>query len=199
MNLSPFLSYALAVAGAFKYPIIFIGTIVEGPLLMIASGFLLRLGVLSLIPLYFTLWAADLLADIGWYYVGYFFADRFVARFGRYFGVTPELFAKAKGLFARYHDKILLISKATIGFGMALGTLIAAGATRVPIRRFIALNAIGELGLVAFLLAVGYFFGQLYGSIAGGFKFVFAAAAALVAVAFVFGFSRYMKGRIASE
>ena len=62
-------------------------------------------------------------------------AKAVVHEHGGVFGISYENFEKVQGLFREYHDRILLISKVTIGFGMALATLIVAGATRVPFTR----------------------------------------------------------------
>ena len=194
-SLPTFVSYALAFAGQFKYPLLFVGVVVEGPILMIAAGFLLNQGVFSLAPLFFTLLIGDLVADVGWYYIGYYFVEPFLKRHGHFLSVTPALLEKAKGLFRQYHVKILLISKVTIGFGMALATVTAAGATRVPFKVFLLLNVIGEFILVAVLLTIGYFFGQIYTTIAGGFKIVFIVGAVLISLALLFGVSGYVKNK----
>jgi membrane protein DedA with SNARE-associated domain len=169
--------------------------ILEGPILMIASGFFLKLGFFSLIPLYCVLVIGDLVADIGWYYVGYYFAEPIFKKQGRFFGVTPEIFEKMKKLVHDHQTKILLGSKVTIGFGLAIATVISAGAARVPIRKYILLNTIGEIFLAATLLTIGYFFGQFYSSIFDGFKIIFLVAGIVFGGVVIFGFSRYIKSR----
>jgi len=195
MDLTPFLDYSLEFADTWKYPLLFVGTIVEGPILMIASGFLLHLGILSFLPLYVTLIAGDLTGDIIWYYIGRYFADPLVQRHGKFIGVTPKMFEKTKEHFHRYNESILFISKITIGFGFALGVLMVAGATGVSFKRYVLLNFLGEVILVAVLLGLGYFFGQMYNYIADGFKMTFLAINAALVVLSIFGFTRYMKNR----
>ncbi|MES2059705.1 MAG: DedA family protein [Patescibacteria group bacterium] len=192
-----FLTYAGTFTETFKYLLLLVGVIIEGPILMIACGFFLRLGALDIVPLFTVLFLGDLLADIAWYYVGVYFGQKMFEKHGKFVGITPERFEKVKDLFAHYHDRILLISKATIGFGMALAVLIVAGTTRVPFKRFILLNAIGEIVLVSALLSLGYVFGELYHNIAAGFRDFFAVAAVIMAGAALYGFSNYMKHRIA--
>lgn len=198
-TLPPFVTYALNAVGGFKYPILFVGTIIEGPMLMIACGFLLRYGYFDFLPLFITLASGDLLGDIIWYYVGHFYAHSFISKFGRFFHITPERFEKAKNLFAKYHVNLLLISKVTLGFGMAIVTLIAAGASRIPFRTYFFLNFIGELILIGIMLSIGYFFGSLYEKIEEGFRISFIVSMAVIAVALVYGFARFMKHKIAHE
>jgi len=195
-TLPPILYNSLTLAGQFKYLLVFLGVIIEGPFVMIASGFLLHLKVFSITPLFLSLVLGDLIADVGWYYVGYFILEPFLRKHGHFLSVTPELFEKAKNLFARYHIKILLISKITLGVGIALATLLAAGATKVSFRTYLILNAIGEIVLVAVLLVIGYFFGEVYDSIAKDFKIVFIVAAAVISILVIFGFSKYIKSKI---
>ena len=52
--LSTFADFALRFAD-YKYPLIFVGTIIEGPLLMIICGFLLKLNILDFVPLYISI------------------------------------------------------------------------------------------------------------------------------------------------
>jgi len=193
-----FLTIALTTIGIWKYPLILVAAIIEGPILMIACGFLLSLGLLDLAPLFTMLVLGDLLGDLMWYYIGYYFADPFLHKHGHFFSVTPETFARAKELFHHYHVKIMLISKVTLGFGMALATLMAAGATRIPLARYMLLNLVGELVLVSILLSIGFFFGHLYGAIANDFKIFFLSVTVLIVLTAIYGFTRYTRTKVAS-
>ena len=189
----PIVLYSLTLAVKVKYPLIFAGMLIEGPIVMVACGFFLRFGVFDLLPLFLVLLAGDLVADIGWYYVGYYFAEPLVNKHGKFLGVTPEVFEKVKTVMLKYQTAILLGSKITIGFGLALATVITAGAIKIPIKKYLIVNLIGESILVAILLYVGFFFGQLYTSIADSFKVVFTIAGIVFISLVVFGFSRYMR------
>ncbi len=182
-----------------KYLLVLVGMIVEGPVLMITSGFLLRLGVFSLIPLFLVLVIGDIAADIGWYYLGRHLADPILRRYGRFIGATPELLEKGKTLFSRYHTKILIISKLTLGFGLAIGVMMAAGASRVPFRKFLTLNILGELVLVSVLLSVGYFFGRVTDRLAGDSRLIFGAIMIGLTALVLYGFAGYIKRRIAES
>jgi len=187
------LSYALGLAAQLKYPLVVVGTIIEGPVLMVAAGFLYRLDFFDLLPLFLSLMVGDLIGDMLWYGVGYYFADPFIGKFGRFLGITPEMFERGKTFFQRHDVKILVISKITLGFGMALATLLAAGASRVPMRTYLSLNAGGEVFLVGGLLAVGYFFGHVYTFVSAGFRTVFVLAMAVLVVFLIHNFSKYVR------
>lgn len=175
-----------------KYVIVFILCIVEGPVVMVTSGFLLKLGQFNLIPLYFALMGGDFAADLGWYAVGRFGAKPLIYKFGKFFNITPEIIEKIEKRFHTYQDKILFISKITMGFGFALATLIVAGILRVPFKKYVILNLLGGFIWTAFLLLVGYFFGNLYFMIAGPLKIVFVFFAAVVVILGIWAINRYL-------
>ncbi len=194
-GLSPLFLHALTLAGYFKYPLIFVGAIVEGPILTVASGFLLHQKVFDLVIVYILLVTGDLVGDIAWYYIGYFLAEPVLRRHGKFLSLTPELFEKIKSIFQRKHSIILFVSKITMGFGMALGTLMTAGAARIPLRLFIFYNALGELIYVAILMLIGYYIGFLYNSIEAGFRIIFLFGVLIAVGLALYGFSQYIKKR----
>lgn len=163
-----------------RYALVFVGCIVEGPIVMITTGFLLKAAQFQLVPLYFTLMAGDFTADLGWYAVGRFGARKLINRYGHWFNITPEIIAKIEKRFHTYQDKILFISKITMGFGFALATLIVAGMLHVPFKRYAALNFLGGFIWTAFLLTVGYFFGNIYFSLAESLRLGFIVFAIIV-------------------
>jgi len=177
----------------YKYILLFLAVIIEGPILMVASGILVHSKFFNLTTAFWVILAGDLVGDIIWYYVGLFFARPFIKKYGKFVKITPEKFEKAKELFNKYHVKILLISKITIGFGMSLATLMAAGATRVPLKKYLMLNFLGEIVLVSILLFMGYFFGQLYDSIADTMKIYFVVGALVAIGASLYYFTKYIK------
>ena len=174
------------------------GIVIEGPILMVASGFLVLSGFFGLVPAFLVILAGDLLGDVIWYYIGYFFAEPFLRKYGKFFKISPELFEKAKKLFHENHTKILLISKITIGVGMALATLMAAGASHVPFKKYMLLNFIGELALVSILMSIGYFFGQMYVSISGAMKIYFIIGTFIIMSIVVYYLLRYAKRAVKS-
>ena len=183
----------------YRYPIIFLAVIAEGPVIMLGSGVLLRLGNFDLVPLFLTLLIGDLVADVVWYFVGLYAAEPFLKRFGHIFGVTHEVFEKMEGVFRRHDVKILFISKITMGFGFALATLIAAGAVRVPFRKYILLNLFGGFLWTSLLMAAGYFFGNLYFLLDKGIRDVFFVAMAIIAVLALYKCGAYMKKKYAGS
>lgn len=196
MNISYFLTFSSALALQFKYALVFLGVIVEGPLLMVACGFLYKMGVFDLFPLYMTLVMGDLVSDVGWYYIGYFFAKPFLQRFGKFFGFKEEHLEKVHELFHLYKNRILIISKVTIGFGMAILIILFAGMTKIKLKTFLLLNSIGETIMVGALLALGYFVGNLYTYLDKGYRDITLFGTAVVIIAIIYRFSKYAKEKV---
>ncbi|MEN9561002.1 MAG: hypothetical protein RIQ56_275 [Candidatus Parcubacteria bacterium] len=144
-----------------KYILIFIGCFVEGTVVMMGAGLLWHVGQVEFWPAYIALLAADILADIMWYYVGFFGARRFMDRWGHFINMTPEVVMKIEKKFHKHHVGILLLSKLSMGFGFAVATLTTAGMLRVPFFRYLTINAIGGVIWVYGMMLVGYYFGNV--------------------------------------
>lgn len=187
--------HLISLLEQYRYAIIIPATLVEGPLVMMISGFIIKLGYLSFFPTYICLMIGDTIADIIWYVIGYFYGDSFVKKFGKYFSVTEEKVAAVKKLFHKHHDYILPISKITMGFGFAVVTLLVAGIAKVPFRRYLFLNLIGQFFWTGALMAVGYFFGQLYVTIDNVLGRITIIGLFIIFFFALIGFGKYMKTR----
>lgn len=144
------------------YGVVLLLTIIEGPIVSIVAGLLLKLGFFPLIPIFITLILGDLVGDSIWYFIGRRFGMSFINRFGKYLGVTKENIEKVKNVFHKQKEQILILSKMTNGMGLSLAVLLTAGMVRIPFHKYIYLNAIGEIIWTGMLVAIGYFFGQWY-------------------------------------
>ncbi len=176
-----------------KYVLLFIGTIFEGPVVMMVSGFLYGLGQFDFIPMYFALVAGDFTADILWYCLGRFGTRKVLFKYGHFLGITPLVISKVENRFKQYHQKILIISKLTMGLGFAFIVLIVAGIFKVPFKNYVILNLIGGFIWTAFIVAIGYFLGNIYLMITGPMKIIFAI---FIIIAFVLGLryiNQYLK------
>ncbi|TSC70696.1 MAG: membrane-associated protein [Parcubacteria group bacterium Gr01-1014_49] len=158
MDLLPSL---LAFVEQSKYVLIFLGSFFEGSAVMMTTGLLWHVGTVEFWPAYLALLAGDISADIMWYIVGHFAARSFFIRWGHFFGATPDVLEKVERRFNHYHTKILIISKLTMGLGLAVPVLIVAGMMRVPFTRFVVINVLGGIVWVLFLMGVGYYFGDV--------------------------------------
>src|ERR1035437_4967356 len=165
-----------------KYILLFLGALFEGPVVMIASGFLYKLGQCNFLPMYLSMVGGDFTGDILWYCVGRFGTRSTIFKYGHFLGITPENLKKVEDRFHKYHQKILIISKLTIGLGFSLIVLIVAGIFKVPFKNYVIINLIGGFIWVAFLITVGYFLGNIYITIPGSVKIIFIITVFLVVI-----------------
>jgi len=182
----------------YRYAAMVPGALIFGPAISVVAGFLIRLGYIEVIPTALALAAGELTGDIIWYWLGKRWGEPFALRFGRYVGITPSSLSTVKVMYDRYHDIILFLSKITAGFGFAPAILFAAGIARVPFRRYILFNMAGQVFFTSMLLALGYFFGHLYLQVTGIFEKVLIFALAVLVLALLVGFGRYLRARLAT-
>ena len=168
--------YLVSFLEAAKYPLLFLGSYIEGTVVMLTGGVLLKLGEVQFLPLYVSLMAGDILSDIMWYCIGYFGARSFMLRWGYIVNVTPDILAKMERRFQHYHMRILVISKLTMGFGFATAILMTAGMLRVSFARYLTINVVGSFIWVAAVIVVGYYFGNVFNYIPEQFQAVFIVA-----------------------
>ena len=120
------------------------------------------MGYFSFIPVYVCVIAGDLLGDTILYSLGYIYGYTITKKIGKFLGLTEEGIEKANVLFHKHKGKIIFFSKVTNGLGFGIVVLITAGITKIPFRKFMAINFLGQLVWSGVLIATGYFLGNLY-------------------------------------
>ncbi len=172
------------------YAAIIVVAIIEGPILSILFGVLIKLGNFPFLQVYLALMIGDIIGDIGWYHIGRYFGMRFVRRFGKYFSITEENVGKVTRIFHKYHDKILLVSKLTSGFGFAMVTLMVAGMVKIPFWKYLSINVLGQFVWTGLLIALGYFLGHLYTTVS---SILGKASIVVLFIIFIFALNGYRK------
>jgi len=189
------LSLILDQISYYKYLLVFLFSIIEGPVVMTFCGFLWRNEYFNFLPLYLVLMAGDLTADALWYSFGYFGGIKFIEKYGKFFNISEEKVLKFKNSFHNHQTKILFLSKITMGFGFALVVLIAAGISKVPFKKYITINFFGQIIWTLFLMFLGYFFGSIYLIIDKGLKIGFIIFMVLFVMFLMYGFNKYMQSK----
>jgi membrane protein DedA with SNARE-associated domain len=170
----------------YKYSILIPLGFIEGHIVSLASGFLAHQGYLNPVLAGICIAIGNLLGDIVLYWLGYYKGDRFINRYGKTFGITTELVSKGHELFHKHKSRVLMISKLTNGFGFAMAVLFSAGAMKIPFKKFLFWNVIGETLWTGLLISLGYFFGTAYTSIDSTMTKFFFIIVSLVLATFVF-------------
>ena len=137
--------------------------ILEGPIVSVIAGWLIRLGYLQFYPVIVVCVTADLIGDGLLYSLG---------RYGK--GIVPRrlwprLFARVdgySGMLKHFHTRggrILVLAKLTHSLGFAV--LIAAGAARMPVLPYFWYNLIATVPKALFFILLGYGLGHAYATI----------------------------------
>jgi membrane protein DedA with SNARE-associated domain len=148
------------IAGGGGYSLMFIGMLIEGPVITAAGAFLAALG-------YFNLWAVfglsllgNLLPDIAYYALGYWGREQFIDKYGRYFGLTKRKVKNIEAMIHRNAGKSLIAIK-LIPL-LATPGLVVAGASRMPRGKYALWSLAITIPSSFFYLILGYYFGAAY-------------------------------------
>ena len=80
-------------------------------------------------------------------------------------------------------------------FSKAVAVLMAAGAAKVPFKKYFLINFFGQFVWTGILMAVGYFLGNLYFVVDKGLRWAFVIALIVIGLAAAYGFSKFMRTR----
>jgi membrane protein DedA with SNARE-associated domain len=137
--------------------------ILEGPIVSVIAGWLIKLGYLQFGPVYVVCIAADLTGDGLLYCIGRYSSGKLPRRW------FPRIFPSADTvavMLERFHTqggRILVVAKLTHSLGFA--ALLAAGAARMSIPAFFWFNLLATIPKSLFFILIGYGLGQAYATI----------------------------------
>lgn len=146
-----------------KYGLLFLITVVEGPIIMMAAGYAASLGFISFPIAYLLVVLADLTGDSIFYSIGYYGRDNGFGRLAKWVKIPTATSEKIKTLFHRHYAKTLILAKITHAAGMPF--LVGAGLARIDYRKFLLFNFIATLPKAFAFLLVGYYFGAVAATI----------------------------------
>ncbi|MCK4635771.1 MAG: DedA family protein [Candidatus Moranbacteria bacterium] len=176
----------------YGYWIILPLMIIEGPIVTILAAFMASLGIFDITTVLLLSIVGDVVGDIMLYGVGRIWGMTFVRRVGKYMGITESLVLKMEKFFEKHGGKTIFSVKSTTGLCWA--TWVAAGIVKMKFWRFVWYSFLGGVVWSAFLVAMGYFFGEFYERIVEGIKFagwiVFG-----IGVLVIVGMNVYKKGK----
>ena len=135
----------------------FVGLLVPGESLMLATGFFAQQGLLDLDAVIVVGTLGAIVGDNIGYQLGCRLGREWLLRHGARFGLKPERLDKAEAFFARHGAKAVFFGR-FVGFARALVPFVA-GASRMRYRQFIVYNAIGAVLWTLGCVLLGYFLG----------------------------------------
>ncbi len=142
---------------SFKYLAIFIGSFIEGPTVGLLTGFFARMGYIHLSFGYLAHVAGDMSADLMYYALGYFGGVTFLPKLARLLRYSLSDVESIEKSFNKHSKKLIILGKLTHVVGFPI--LLAAGMSKYPWYKFVALDLIATLLKAAILVFIGYHFG----------------------------------------
>lgn len=173
---------AIALLETYGYIILFPLAVIEGPIVTVAAGFLVRLEIFNPFFVYGIVMAGDIVGDTFLYALGRWGGKRLIDKFGSKIGITEKKVSEAKNYFSTKQLKAVAMSKLIHGIGVT--GLITAGSLHVPYPKFIRTCAAISLVQVFVFLIIGLFFGHIYAVISEYFNY-YAALASVIALGII--------------
>ena len=137
------------------YPVVFLGTLLEGETVLLLAGLAAQAGYLELQWVMATAWAGAVTGEQIWFFVGRRHGERLLERFPR---LRPGA-ERVRALLARHHLPVIL----SLRFLYGLRTVgpIVLGSSPVPWARFTALDFAAAVVWAVAVASAGYAFGQV--------------------------------------
>lgn len=139
---------------SYGYPILFLGIFFEGETFLLIGAYLAHRGYLSLVPVLAICFAATVIADQVYFWLGRTRGKRILARHPKWESRVGRL----SRLLERF--QLLLILSFRFLYGMRILAPLVIGASGYPPGTFLALNMIGALVWVLCIGLAGYAFGH---------------------------------------
>jgi membrane protein DedA with SNARE-associated domain len=174
----------VAPFGYWAYPLITVLVAIEGPIVILLASAAASTHLLKPVLVFVAAACGNLVADTGWYMVGYLGKLDWFKRGGRRIGIDPETFDKLRDRIHDHAVKILFAAKITNAF--IVPALIIAGIARVPWRKWFPYIVIGETLVTGLLVAITYFAADNILKVEKGIEYFGIAISAIVVLAFVF-------------
>jgi membrane protein DedA with SNARE-associated domain len=171
--------------GFWIYPLLVILTAIEGPFVTLFSAAAASAGFINPLFAFIAACTGNLIGDSLWYLLGYFGKLDWMLRSTNKFGVNTAQIERFTGVVQAHAVKVLFFAKVTNGF--IVPALVAAGAIRVPWRRWFPFIALGEALVTGSLIAIVYFTAANLSQIEKGMEYsIFALSAVFLLVVLIF-------------
>lgn len=142
----------------YKYAVLFLSIIIEGPLVTMFAGLAAAGGYMNFWLAYIAILAGEVGGDVFYYALGYWGREKIILKYRWLAKIFLPEVEKIERLFKKHPAKTLIISKITHVIGLPF--LIAAGIAKYNLARFSLYDFIATIPKSLALLAVGYFFSQ---------------------------------------
>lgn len=167
------IKWAVPYAAMWGFLIVFILMTVESSfvpfpseVIMIPAAFMAARGELTFTQPQIDLtivFLCGLIGSLAGAYINYYLAMAlgrpFLYRYGKYFLIKPDVLSRAEEIFLKYGEITTFICRLLPGIRQLIS--IPAGISRMPLSRFTLFTGLGAGIWSLFLIAIGYYFGNL--------------------------------------
>lgn len=163
-------SGSLPQFGYGSYVVLAVLVAVEGPIATLLGAAAASAGFMKPGLVFISAALGNTISDLLWYSLGYAGGAEWVLKYSRWFGWDRS---KMDHLTKEMHDhapKILFLAKLTAAF--TIPSLMAAGFSRVPIRRWLPFLVIAETLWTGSLVIIGYYATESIKQIEHGMQYV---------------------------
>lgn len=151
----------LIILEKYKYALIFPIAVIEGPIIIVISGFLVYLGFLNTFLTYAILVLGDLIGDSIYYAVGRYGSNiRWIKKIGHLMGYNKEIKESLNKHFEKHTAKTLLLAKFSHGVGSIVQ--VTAGMAKVNFSKYLSIQTIGTIPKTLVLFLIGIYIGESY-------------------------------------
>jgi undecaprenyl-diphosphatase len=150
-------SYFIIFAAAALECAAFVGLLIPGESLVLASGFFAHQGILELFPVMLAAGLGAITGDNIGYVVGARLGREWLRRKGSRFGIRKRGLDRVEQFFQRQGPKAVFFGR-FVGFARALVPFVA-GASDMPYRKFVLYDAAGAVLWTIGFVTLGYLVG----------------------------------------
>jgi membrane protein DedA with SNARE-associated domain len=180
------------------YALMLAAMTVEGPIVTAAASFAVTLGYFNLPMIFLLSVIGDLFADTIFYTIGYWGHFAIVNKFAVRLGLTPTRLKLLESHLEKHGGKTMAAIKLNPVTPMV--GLMLVGAIRMPLKRFVWISMLITIPKTILFMVIGYYFGQVYDSLASRFHLgPYAIALVLLAAAIALISYRFISSRIANS
>lgn len=177
----------------WAYFLLMILVAVEGPIATLVGAVAASTGLLNPVLVFVSASLGNLTADVLWYSLGYIGKGEWLMKLSGRFGVKENVMTRLQKDVHEHIHTVLFIAKLTMG--LVIPTLLAAGLTRVPFKRWFGVLFAAECIWTGSLVLAGYYFGAFTQHIEANLRWISLAGAMMLVLIVITYISRFRHGR----
>lgn len=183
--------------GSWNYLIIALLVAVEGPIVTLLGASASAAGYLKTGYVLVAAAAGNISADLIWYSLGYNGKIEWLLPYQRWLGIKTRQMDRLQSEMHKHASKILFFAK--LSSGLMIPSLLAAGMTKVPIKKWLPTLLLGEMIWTGALMFIGYHGTMMLTSISKGIEYVLLGASLVFLFAMVYFIRRALRDSGAFE